>query len=225
LIPPVAHDRNGQQIDDEFGREIENAARIASSRAILWLVERSDARAHVALLPIPDLKSVMFDRSSLEIDDDDKFICIPVPLYGCIPIRDPFQTEDEARISMSVNNSSMGASSRDFEKGSVFNFPNSWPGSSPNEPLDVYAGKPDATTRGTTFNFTGAAWVHAEDADDDSANDALIADHLMVGIATPGGSLDKQSSQIVNKDIGNRAPDVPFLWEFTDTGFLGQKVD
>ena len=173
-----------------------------------------------------DLKSVLF-RSirALEIDDDDKFICIPVPLYGCIPIRDPFQTEDEARISMSVNNSSMGASSRDFEKGSVFNFPNSWPGSSPNEPLDVYAGKPDATTRGTTFNFTGAAWVHAEDADDDSANDALIADHLMVGIATPGGSLDKQSSQIVNKDIGNRAPDVPFLWEFTDTGFLGAKVD
>jgi hypothetical protein len=231
LIPPITHDAgtNGSNLVTNPAWEIESAAKNPHHREqFLWLVERSDtSRAHVALLPwYTNLKSVLF-RSirALEIDDDDKFICIPIPLFGCIPIRDPFQTEDEARIATSVNNSSMGVISRDFERGSVFNFTNSWPGSSPNESSDVYAGEPSATTRGTTFNFTEAAWVHAEDVDDDSANDALIADHLMVGIATPGGGLDKQSSQIINKDIGNRLPDVPFLWEFTDTGFLGAKVD
>ena len=140
LIPSVTHDAgtNGSKLTTSSAWEIENAAKNPHHREqFLWLVERSDiTRAHVALLPwYTDLKSVLF-RSirALEIDDDDKFICIPVPLYGCIPIRDPFQTEDEARISMSVNNSSMGASSRDFEKGACSISRTAGPGLHPMNP-------------------------------------------------------------------------------------------
>jgi len=231
IVPPIVHDAtsNGTKLVTDASWAIEQAAKNDHHlEQYLWLVQRSDkSRGHVALLPwFSDLKSVLF-RSirALEIDDDDKFICIPVPFFGCVPIRDPFQNEDEGRIVIATNGAFDGVIAHDFEKGSALNLPNAWPGSLPNEASAVYAGVPGAQTRGTTLNFTRSAWIHAEDVDDDSANDWLIADHLMVGIPVPGGGIDKQTSEIINKDIGSRRAELPFLWEFTDSGFLGAKVD
>ena len=235
IIPPITHGpaTNGDSILTGPPWNIHAAATNPHYREqILWLLERSDpSKGHVALFPwFTDLKSVLF-RSirALEIDDDDKFICVPVPFIGCLPIRDPFQSEDEARISVAVQGSTTGSSvgvvRHDFEKGSVYHFPNSWPGSAPNEPPNkVYDGAPGAETRGTTINFTGAASVHAEEIDDDSGNDALVADHLMVGVPAPPGGLDKQTYEIIYYRLGERLRDVPFLWDFTDSGFLGAKV-
>jgi hypothetical protein len=230
IIPPITHDAgtNGSNIVTGPSWNIDAAAKNDHHREqFLWLLERSDAsKAHVALLPwYTDLKSVLF-RSirALEIDDDDKFICVPIPFVGCVPIRDPWQTEDEGRISTSVNGAPVAVLRHDFEKASVYLFPNAWPGSMPNEPRNkVYVGTPGAETWGTTINFTGSASVHAEDIDDDSTNDALVADHLMVGIPTaPEG--DKQTHEIIFYRLGEELREVPFLWDFTDTGFLGAKV-
>ncbi|MGE0008428.1 MAG: endonuclease/exonuclease/phosphatase family protein [Parvibaculaceae bacterium] len=230
IVPPITHDAttDGTRLLTDASWAVEEAAgNDHHLEQYLWLVQRSDkSKGHVALLPWhSDLKSVLF-RSirALEIDDDDKFICIPVPFFGCVPIRDPFQKEDEARIVIATNGAFDGVIAHDFEKGSALGLPNAWPGSLPGEVSAVYAGVPGAETRGTTLNFTQSAWIHAEDADDDSANDWLIADHLMVGIPVPGGGLDKQTSEIIYKDIGGGRPQLPFLWEFTDSGFLGAKV-
>lgn len=190
----------------------------------LWLVQRSDhSRKHEFVLPwVTNLKSVTFSRiTAIEIDDDDKFICIPTP-FGCIPIKDPFQSEDEVDISVNVNSTPRWFfQRRDMEKHAGFNFPNTWPGApSSNQTGVVYRHGGDGSPEGFTVNFTGSANVRAEDDDDDSDNDSLIADHIMVGVPTPGSGQDKQTNQIIYFKIDQ--PDlreVPFVWDFTDSGW------
>jgi hypothetical protein len=67
-------------------------------------------------------------------------------------------------------------------------------------------------------NFTGSAWVRAHDEDDDSGDDWLVADHLMVPTGTTG-SYDKQTNEIVYFRINETdVREVEFVWRFTDTG-------
>ena len=71
---------------------------------------------------------------------------------------------------------------------------------------------------GYTVNFTGSAWVRAHDEDDDSGDDWLVADHLMVPTGTTGSS-DKQTNEIVYYRITETdVREIPFVWRFTDTG-------
>jgi hypothetical protein len=231
IISPITHDANTNGSNVVIGPEwdVEAASKNSHHREqYLWLLERSDpSRAHAALLPWhTNLKSALF-RSirAHEIDDDDKFICIPVPFVGCVPWRDPFQSEDEGRITMTVNGSEALANAHNFEVGSLYRFPNFWPGSASNEPDNrAYAGRPSPETLGANVNFTDSGFVRAEDDDDDSANDSLVADHLMVGPQSAPAGSDKQTQQIINLRIGEPLADIPFLWDFTDTGFLGAKV-
>ena len=136
-MPPIVHDAgtNGTKLVTDASWAVEEASKNDHHlEQYLWLVERSDkSKGHVALLPwYSDLKSVPSGSiRAIEIDDDDKFLCIPVPFFGCIPIRDPFQSEDEARIVITTNGSFDGVIARDFEKGSALNLPNAWPGSMP----------------------------------------------------------------------------------------------
>jgi hypothetical protein len=206
----------------EFARENGKAKGDYRSQ-YLWVVQRSDSsRKHEFVLPwVTNLKSVTFSTATaIEIDDDDKIICIPTP-FGCVPIKDPFQDEDEVIVRIHVNSlPAFFEQPRDMKKKAVFEFPNTWPGaSSQNEP-GVYRQGGDGSPRGFTINFTGSANVRAEEDDDDSDNDSLIADHIMVGVPTPGSGQDKQTNQITSFKIDQ--PDlreVPFVWDFTDSGW------
>jgi hypothetical protein len=87
-----------------------------------------------------------------------------------------------------VNNSTLKGDSKDMEEDAVYEFPNTWPGApSMNVAGDHYY----PNVPGCTVNFTGSAWVHAGDEDDDSGDDWLIADHLMV----PTGQREAQISR------------------------------
>jgi hypothetical protein len=198
----------------------------------LWVVQRSDpSRKHEFVLPwATNLKSVTFSTvSALEIDDDDKIICIPTP-FGCIPIKDPFQDEDEVIVRINVNNTPAWLEQRrDMKNKAVFEFPNTWPGAPSWNENGVYRQGGDGSPRGFTVNFTGSANVRAEDDDDDSDNDSLIADHIMVGVPDPGTGEDKQTNQITYFKLDQ--PDlreVPFVWDFTDSGWdaplFGQSI-
>lgn len=192
----------------------------------LWVVQRSDSsKKHELVLPwVTNLKSATFKSiTAIEIDDDDKVIVICVPFVGCFPIKDPFQTEDEVGIELNVNNSTLKSDSKDMEKDAVYEFPNTWPGAPSGNETGAYY----PNFHGYTVNFTGSAWVRAHDEDDDSGDDWLVADHLMVPTGTTG-SYDKQTNEIVYFKITE--PDlrlVPFTWEFTDTGtgVFGGKLD
>ena len=79
------------------------------------------------------------------------------------------------------------------------------------------------------MNSQITAFVRAEDDDDDSDSDSLIADHIMVGVPTPGSGQDKQTYEITYFKIDQ--PDlreVPFVWDFTDSGWdaplFGQSI-
>ena len=198
----------------------------------LWLVQRSDpSRKHAFVLPwATNLKSVTFSAiTALEIDDDDKVICIPTP-FGCVPIKYPFQDEDEVIVTINVNSTPKWLEKRrDMKNKAVFEFPNTWPGAPSDNEAGVYRHGGDGSPRGFTVNFTGAANVRAEDDDDDSDNDSLIADHIMVGVPTPGSGQDKQTYEITYFKIDQ--PDlreVPFVWDFTDSGWdaplFGQSI-
>jgi hypothetical protein len=110
------------------------------------------------------------------------------------------------------------------EDAAVYEFPNTRPGApSMNEAAGAYY--PGA--KGYTVNFTGSAWVRGHNEDDDSGDDWLVADHLMVPTGTTG-SYDKQTSEIVYYRITETdVRKVPFTWEFTDTGtgVFGGKLD
>jgi hypothetical protein len=240
LAGPYTHNAttNGTDIVTDAAWKIpdfaqENGKKRADYRSqYLWVVQRPDSsRKHEFVLPwVTNLKSVTFSAvTAIEIDDDDKFICIPTP-FGCIPIKDPFQSEDEVITTINVNSTpQLYRHRRGMEKHAVFDFPNTWPGAPSQDEPGVYRHGGDGSPRGFTVNFTGSTNVRAEDDDDDSADDSLIADHIMVGVPTPGGGLDKQTHLITYFKIDQRSVrEVPFVWDFTDSGWdaplLGQGI-
>jgi hypothetical protein len=228
---PFAHDASTRGSDILVGDEWDvpsvarkNGEQRGDYRAqYLWLIERSDAsRKHEVVMPWwSNLKSVTYATvTAIEIDDDDKVIPICVPFLGCAFIKDPFQSEDEVILQLNANAASLFNTTRNMEKNSVYEFPNTWPGAkSQNEP-GVYVIGGDGPQRGYTVNFTGSAALRGDEEDDDSDDDALIADHLMLGIPTPGGGLDKQTHEITYFRIGEPdARHIPFAWDFTDSGW------
>ena len=207
----------------DFARE--NGKKTGDYRSqYLWVVQRSDhSRKHEFVLPwVTNLKSVTFSSvTALEIDDDDKIFCVPTPFSLCTPIKDPFQDEDEVIVRINVNSTPAWLEQRrDMKKKAVFEFPNTWPGApSWNEP-GLYRQGGDGSPRGFTVNFTGSANVRAEDDDDDSDNDSLVADHIMVGVPAPVSGQDKQTYEITSFKITERdLREVPFVWDFTDSGW------
>ena len=208
-VPSVARD-NGKQRGDYRAQ-------------YLWLIERSDkSRKHEVVMPWwSNLKSVTYATvTALDIDDDDKVIPICVPFLGCAFIKDPFQTEDEVILQLNVNGATLFNADREMSEDSVYDFPNTWPGAQSQNETGFYVIGGDKPDRGYTVNFTGTTSLRADEDDDDSHDDALIADHLMVGIPTPGGGLDKQTHEITYFKIQDpQARYIPFTWEFTDAGW------